>query len=173
VSKGAPEFKVPEAWQPWHFEWGPDAPPEFKPAEAPHYNRIHSGERALQYFKTWGTYHAGVYQKVKVTSGTALRFTVYGQAWSRIDGCSAPIEQSCDPADMGMRIGIDPRGGSSAEADSIEWSTQSSPIDRWELFSVEAVAENDVVTVFTWSSPNAPRRNQDTFWDDAKLEVIP
>jgi hypothetical protein len=173
TAKGGPEMNVPEGWIPWHFEWADtDFPPEFKPAEAPFVNNIHSGQRALQYFKTWGTYHAGVYQKVAVTPGVKLRFSIYGKAWSRDDTGDCPAEQSCNPADMGMRIGIDPQGGSDPLADTIVWSAQQSPIDQWTFFSVEAVAESDIVTVFTWSSPSAPRRNQDTYWDDATLEAI-
>ena len=171
--KGGPEMKVPEGWIPWHFEWADtDFPPEFKPAEAPHLHNVHSGERALQYFKTWGTYHAGVYQKVAVTPGVKLRFTIYGKAWSRDDAGGCPAELSCNPADMGMRIGIDPLGGSNPRAGSMVWSAQQSPIDQWKFFSVEAVAESDIISVFTWSSPSAPRRNQDTYWDDATLEVV-
>jgi hypothetical protein len=171
--KGGQEMKVPEGWIPWHFEWADtDFPPEFKPAEAPYLNNVHSGQRALQYFKTWGTYHAGVYQKVAVTPGVKLRFTLYGKAWSRDDAGDCPPELSCNPADMGMRIGIDPLGGSNPRAGSMVWSVQQSPIDQWVLFSVEAVAESDIVSVFAWSSPSAPRRNQDTYWDDATLEAV-
>lgn len=175
--QGKTEWNVPEGWVPWSFQQGGfDFPPEFKPAEAPALSRIHGGARAIQYFKSFATYHAGVFQKVEVAPGVKLRFTIYGQAWSRdrTEQCqSVPIEQSCSPAFMGMRIGIDPLGGGSPKSESIEWSAHQSPTDGWALFTVEAVAEADVVTVFTWSAPNNPRVNQDTYWDDATLEVTP
>lgn len=171
---GTEEFKVPEGWIPWHFEWSDtDFPPEFKPATAPYWNRIHGGERALQYFKSWGTYTAGIYQKLPSVPGVKLRFTVYGQAWSRDDSGGCPAGESCNPADMGMRVGIDPAGGSNPRADTVEWSARQSPTRGWALFSVDATTEADFVTVFTWSSPNEPRHNQDTYWDDANLEVLP
>jgi hypothetical protein len=168
---GKTEFNVAQGWIPWFLESG--FAPEFKPAEPPYYSRIHGGERAQQYFKTFGTYTAGVYQKVRVAPGVTLRFSIFGQGWSHDGSGDCPIEQSCNPANMGMRIGIDPLGGSNPRADSVEWSAIQSPTNGWAPFTVEAVSENDVVTVFTWASPNAPRRNQDTYWDDASLEAIP
>lgn len=166
---GKQEFNVAQGWIPWFLESG--FPPEFKPAEAPYYNRIHGGERAQQYFKTMGTYTAGVYQKVTVAPGVTLRFTAFGQAWSHDGSGDCPTAESCHPANMGMRIGIDPLGGSNPRADSVEWSPQQSPTSGWAFFTVEAVAESDVVTVFTWSAPNEAKRNQDTYWDDASLEA--
>ncbi len=171
---GRTEFNVPEGWIPWYVQWSDaDFAPEFKPAEAPHLSRVHSGERAQQYFKTFGTYTAGVMQRVQVAPGVKLRFTIYGQAWSHDGSGDCPSDQSCNPADMGMRIGIDPLGGSNPKADSIVWSARQSPTSGWSAFSVEATSESDYVTVFAWSSPNQPRRNQDTYWDDARLEVAP
>jgi hypothetical protein len=168
---GRQEFNVAQGWIPWYDESG--FAPEFKPAEAPYYNRVHGGERAQQYFKTMGTYRAGVYQRVSVAPGVKLRFTIYGQGWSHDGSNDCPIEQSCNPANMGMRIGIDTLGGSNPKADSIEWSAVQSPTAGWAFFSVEAVSESDVVTVFTWSAPDKAKRNQDTYWDDASLEAIP
>lgn len=167
---GRQEFNVAQGWIPWYDE--SSFAPEFKPAEAPYYNRIHGGERAQQYFKTMGTYRAGVYQRVAVAPGVKLRFTIYGQAWSHDGSSDCPIEQSCNPANMGMRIGIDVSGGSNPKADSIKWSGVQSPTSGWAAFSVEAVAESDVVTVFTWSAPDAAKRNQDTYWDDASLQAL-
>lgn len=172
--QGKQEWNLPEGWVPWYFSGGgTDLPPEFKPAEAPYVNRIHGGARAVQYFKTMGTYHAGVFQKIQVVPGVKLRFTIYGQAWSHDGSGDCSMELSCHPAFMGMRIGIDPLGGSNPRAESVEWSAFQSPTDGWVLFTVEAVAQADLVTVFAWSAPNKPRRSQDTYWDDASLEVVP
>ncbi len=168
---GRQEFNVAQGWIPWYLESG--FAPEFKPATAPFYSRIHGGESAQQYFKTMGTYTAGVYQKVRVAPGVELQFSIYGLGWSHDGSSDCPIEQSCNPANMGMRIGIDPLGGSNPRADSVVWSPIQSPTAGWAFFSVEAVSESDVVTVFAWSSPNAPKRNQDTYWDDASLVAIP
>ncbi|MBN1315425.1 MAG: hypothetical protein JXA42_08155 [Anaerolineales bacterium] len=171
---GRTEFNVPDGWIPWYIQWSDaDFPPEFKPAQAPYYNRVHGGERAQQYFKTYGTYTAGVMQRVEVAPGVRLRFTIYGQAWSHDGSNQCPIEESCNPADMGMRIGIDTLGGSNPRGDSVVWSPRQSPTSGWAFFSVEAVAESQYVSVFAWASPNEQRKNQDTYWDDASLEVIP
>ena len=171
---GKVEWNVPDGWIPWFFALSDqDLAPEFKPAEPPYYDRIHSGERAQQYFKTFGTYTAGVFQRVKVAPGVNLRFSIYGQGWSHDGSNDCPIEQSCHPADMGMRVGIDPLGGSNPRADSVVWSGRQSPTDGWAFFTVEATAESEYVSVFAWASPNEPRKNQDTYWDDAVLEALP
>ena len=72
-----------------------------------------------------------------------------------------------------MRVGIDPTGNNNWSADTVVWSAYFNPLDQWQVACVEAVAERDVVTVFLWASPDGPRQNQDVYWDDASLVVVP
>lgn len=162
-------------WFPWWHDGQNNLRPEFKPAEAsiaP--NRVHSGTRAQQYFKSFGQFKSGLYQPVlNVTPGTRLQFSVYGQAWSCEDNNMCPGGTSVNPADMLMRVGIDPTGNTDWSAGTVVWSAYFNPLDQWQIACVEAVADAQKVTVFVWASPNGPRQNQDVYWDDASLVVLP
>jgi hypothetical protein len=74
---------------------------------------------------------------------------------------------------MLMRVGIDPGGGTDPFSNSIIWSAYFNPLDQWQLACVEAAAEGDIVTVYLWASPDGPRQNQDVYWDDASLVLLP
>ena len=162
-------------WFPWWHDGQNNLRPEFKPAEAsiaP--NRVHSGARAQQYFKSFGQFKSGLYQPVlNVTPGTRLQFSIYGQAWSCEDNNICPGGTSVNPADMLMRVGIDPTGNTDWSAGTVVWSAYFNPLDQWQIACVEAVADAQKVTVFVWASPNGPRQNQDVYWDDASLVVLP
>lgn len=162
-------------WFPWWQDGANNLRPEFKPAEvsvAP--NRIHSGNTAQQYFKSFGQFKAGLYQSVlNVTPGSRLQFSAHGQAWSCEEFGLCPNGTSVNPANMLMRVGIDPTGNNNWSADTVVWSAYFNPLDQWQVACVEAVAERDVVTVFLWASPDGPRQNQDVYWDDASLVVVP
>ena len=73
---------------------------------------------------------------------------------------------------MRMRIGIDPTGGTNPWAGSIVWSEEQNPLDAWSLFSVEAVARANSVTVFTSSAPDYPSKHNNVYWDDASLTAV-
>jgi hypothetical protein len=164
-----------EQWLPWWKEQvDGDEPwqnrmPEYK-AAAPYKNRIHSGSNAQQLFTFHGTHVGGVYQTVKgITPGSKVRFTIWGHAWSG-DGENA--DKSDNPSPMHMRVGIDPNGGTNPWSAAIVWSGEQQPIDVWSAFAVEARANGDKVTVFTWSAPDYPTKHNDVYWDDASLTVI-
>lgn len=162
-------------WFPWWQDGANNLRPEFKPAEASVVpNRIHSGTTAQQYFKSFGQFKAGLYQSVlNVTPGSRLQFSAHGQAWSCEEFNLCPNGNSVNPANMLMRVGIDPTGDNNWSADTVVWSAYFNPLDQWQVSCVEAVAERDVVTVFLWASPDGPRQNQDIYWDDASLVVVP
>ena len=162
-------------WFPWWVDGSSNLRPEFKPAEistAP--RRVHSGSSAQQYFKSWGQFKAGLFQSVlDVPAGQNLQFSSYGQAWSCEDFKICSDGSSYNPANMLMRVGIDPTGDTDYGADTVQWSEYFNPLDQWQVACVSAVSERDIVTVFVWASPDLPRQNQDVYWDDASLVVIP
>ncbi|MGD8805560.1 MAG: hypothetical protein PVH65_06895 [Chloroflexota bacterium] len=162
-------------WFPWWQDGQNNLRPEFKPAEiaiAP--NRVHSGSRAQQYFKSFGQFKSGLYQPVlDITPGTRLQFSIYGQAWSCENNNMCPGGISVNPANMLMRVGIDPTGDTNWSADTVVWSAYFNPLDQWQIACVEAVAEAQKVTVFVWASPDGPRQNQDVYWDDGSLVALP
>lgn len=177
-----PQIQMPAAWTPWWVEAGAGElnwvkhRPEWKPAEAANYpGRVHGGERALQWHKSYATFLAGAYQQVSVPADAPLRFSAYGQAWSCSDYslCNeGGGVWSQDPAHMNMQIGIDPTGGTNPWGSAVVWSGTANPLDAYRLFQVEAVAQGSTVTVFLYSYPDWPKQNQDVYFDDASLVVI-
>ena len=140
------------------------------------------GPRALRAFSLrwrtqgvpWGQFKAGLFQSVlDVPAGQNMQFSVYGQAWSCEDFAICPDGSSVNPANMLMRVGIDPTGDTDYSAGTVKWSDYFNPLDNWQVACVTAVSERDIVTVFVWASPDGPRQNQDVYWDDASLVVIP
>ena len=176
---GIPQLQMPAGWTPWWTDGSSGDPewanqrPEWKPAEGAVYpNRVRSGERALQWFKSYATYWAGAYQQVTVPQNAQLRFSVYGQAWSCSDWAMCPDATSYDPANMRMRVGIDPTGGTNPWAPTVVWSGEFNPLWGWEYIEVQAAAQGTQVTVFLSSRPDWPKQNQDVYYDDASLVVV-
>ena len=177
---GIPQIQMPAGWTPWWADNNPEVDPpwknlrpEWKPAEGVHYpTRVHSGARAIQWFKGYGTFFAGASQQVNVPENAQLRFTAWGLAWSCADWDMCRDASSYDPANMGMRIGIDPTGGTNPWSASIVWSGFASPTNGWLPFQVDATAQGTLVTVFLYSNPDWPKENQDAYFDDASLVVL-
>jgi len=169
------ELNRAPGWFPWWHDGESNLRPEFKPAEialAP--NRIHGGSTAQQYFKSFGMFKSGLYQPVLgIQPGARLQFSAYGQAWSCLDSNTCLDAKSVDPANMLMRVGLDPTGATHYEAPTIIWSEYFNPLDQYQVQCIEAVAQADKVTVYLWASPDGPRQNQDVYWDDAALVVLP
>jgi LysM repeat protein len=140
-------------------------------------NRVHGGIRAQKYFSYGRMHEAGLYQRVTgITPGARLRFSIYVQAWQcfNIDNCGKNGIRSDDPANMHLRVGIDPFGGSNPFSANIVWSPEREAFDRWVEFSVETQAKGDAVTVFTHSRAewDYARQNNDVYLDDASLVVV-
>lgn len=53
------------------------------------------------------------------------------------------------------------------------WSEPLVEYDRWVEISVRAVAKADSITVFTRGTPAWRVKHNDSYWDDASLEVLP
>lgn len=166
--------QTPVGWIPWWISQSDSDPewknrmPEYKPADPPFMNRIHSGQRAAQYFTFHGTHTAGLLQVVTVPANAQVRFSIWGQAWSSVsDG-----ELSDFPTTVNMRIGIDPTGSTNPYNPAIVWSDYKQPYDAYQQFVVETQAQGTSVTVFTISSPDEARKHNDIYWDDAELVVI-
>jgi hypothetical protein len=165
-------------WKPWWVKERPtDVNPEFKPAiSAIHPNRVRSGDRAGQYFSFWSTHKAGLRQTVTVPANSVVQFTVWGHSWLQE---SDTLLTSDFAGTSNMRIGIDPNGGVDVYSPAIVWSGFQQAFDTFQLFSVQAQANGDKVTVFTFSAPdvnpNSPTagfKHTDIYWDDASLSVV-
>lgn len=160
--------QIPSGWQPWWAkEWDTDVNPEYKPATQPFANRIHSGDRAGQYFSFYRTHKAGFYQQAAVPANATVQFTIWGQAWVSNDDSGG----SDRGAPINMRVGIDPTGGTNPYSGNVVWSGTVQPWDAYQQFSVTARAQGSTVTVFTYAAPSFPMKHNDVYWDDASLVV--
>ena len=162
-------------WRPWWVAQGADDPPWknrmpiYEPA-AGNSSRIHAGRNAQHLFTDRGAHQAGVYQRVQgVPPAGRLRFSIWGQAWA---GNGDDPSRSVGGGPMHMRVGIDPSGASDPFSPGIVWSEEQNPLDRWSLFVVEAWAQEDEVTVYTWSAPESPTVHNEVWWDDAALTIV-
>ncbi len=156
------------------------ARPEYRPLKTgpDTKNRIHGGVQVQKYF-TWGRMHeAGLMQRVTgITPGAQLRFSAFMEAWMCNDfvGACDGGRKSQNPTTMHLKVGIDPSGGTNPFSSTVVWSGEGDSFDRWTLFSIEATAKGDAVTVFTYSRPewvDYARTNNDVYVDDASLIVI-
>ncbi len=166
---------VAQSWVAWWLR-GSDTnqQPDFR--QAVDVFQVHSGSSAQQLYKSRAQYQGGVYQIVEnaaITPGTVLQFSAWGQGRSCAEGADCSQGVSIDPANMFMRVGIDPTGNLDAKAGSVLWSPYFNPIDQYMVQCVTATAQSSQVVVFTWSSPDKPRLNQDTYWDDGALVILP
>ena len=161
-------------WQPWFVDAGDNFAPEYKPADPQFAGRVLDGSSAQVYFKSFGRFIAGVKQTVTgLEPGSRYQFSVYGHAWSceEFDQCSDG--SSFNPANMNMRVGIDPAGGSDARSAAVKYSDFRSVLDNYEIFCIDVFAASDTITVFTYAAPDGPRQNQDLYWDNASLIKAP
>jgi len=177
--------KIADEWVAWWMDEAtgkPDSDPTFWRNQRPEYgligleyyipNQIYSGRQSLQYGKRFATHTAGVYQQVSgITPGSTMVFTAWGSIYGKDPDPNKRLTGY-------MKIGIDPTGGTNVFAASVVWSGTASPIfmndesGRWSQFSVQAVAQNSTVTVFTYSTQDWPMDTANTSqWDDAVLLV--
>jgi LysM repeat protein len=133
-------------------------------------HRIHSGSNAQRIFQYFGTYVAGLYQRVSVTPGSDLRLTAFGQSWS--SQTEQPQNVSNGGTSMHLRVGIDPFGGTNPYDARVVWSSEADALDSWQQFTVYARAQGSQVTVFLYAAPDDARRKNEVYWDDVALESL-
>jgi LysM repeat protein len=133
-------------------------------------HRIHSGGNAQRIFQYFGSYVAGLYQRVNVSAGSDLHLTAFGQSWS--SQTEQPQNVSNGGTQMHLRIGIDPWGGTNPYDSRVVWSSEADALDSWQQFSVYARAQAAQVTVFMYAAPDDARRKNEVYWDDVALEAL-
>ncbi len=140
-------------------------------------NRNHSGERSQKYFSYGRMHEAGLMQQVHgIPPGARVRFSIWIQAWmcSDPDACGKMGEHSDAPADMHLRVGIDPLGSTDPFTTTVVWSAEQPAWDKFVQFQVETVAISDTVTVFTHSRAewDWARKSNDVYLDDGSLVIV-
>jgi len=163
--------------------------------------RVYQGQKAIHLFTFNRKHDAGFLQQVNVGSGTSVRFSARPQAWSNHldpahpDWYPHPDDPrwsegehvgfgivAYDEGEGGLDIndsnitfwvGIDPTGGVDPHSPNVIWSGGKHCYNGYvTLREVEAVAENDIVTVFLHSRTIMPFKHNDVYWDDAWLVVL-
>lgn len=175
--RGASEVTVADHWQPWWMGGSPkDTPagylhrPEYKPEmRRVGKGRVRSGASAQKQFTTYATHDAGIYQQVSVIGGSTVSFSIWAYVWSSSED---DANRSRRAGDYAVSVGIDPYGGTDGTSDSIVWSEPLVRHDRWVEISVRTVAKADTITVFTRGKPSWRVKHNDSYWDDASLEVL-
>src|SRR5512136_360113 len=73
---------------------------------------------------------------------------------------------------MNLQVGIDPTGGNDPWSSNIVWTAPAESFDTFTQFVVEAVAKNNVVSVWTKSGPQLALQHVDVYVDEASLNVV-
>ena len=175
---GIEEITVAEGWLPFWVAHLPsdeawkNQQPSYRAAlRGVDARRARSGPAAQMYSTNWATHIAGIMQVVEgITPGQRLSLSAYGHAWST--SADSP-DQSIDPGNLRLKIGIDPNGGSNPFDSAVVWSTERLNYDLYgKPFTVEATANGSRVTIFLLSAVDWPKKHNDVFWDDVSLEAI-
>ncbi len=165
---------VAAGWTPWHAPAAVGSPAFAN--NDPYYDQeleqTYLGEagKAQVYFTEYATHQAGIYQRVTgLERGTTYRFSIYGHVWSSKFNNPADSEQ---PGNVGLRVGIDPNGGTNGSGKDIIWSTGAAFFyDAYRPYSVIATAQSSAITVFVESTVGEPQANNYIYLDNAVLEV--
>ncbi|TEU16424.1 MAG: hypothetical protein E3J25_02910 [Anaerolineales bacterium] len=175
----AVEVTVAEEWEPWWVKGTEEEQargylrrPEYKPEERSARGgegRVHSGNSGQKQFTTFATHTAGIYQRVPVVRGSTVSFSIWVYVWS---SSKDDFDRSKGPGDYKVSVGLDPFGGTSGSASEVVWSRWVQQYDGWVKLRVQAVAQADQVTVFTRGQNGWRVRHNDSYWDDASLQVI-
>jgi len=176
---GINEINVGHEWTPWWVEDPDHNPtwlrPEFKEGLARDFPyRVRSGERSQQWFKLFSSFAAGVYQQIfEVTPGQNYRFSIWAQVWSSTEDNPATV--STLPANPHLQVGIDPTGLWNPWSADVIWSSEAlmdQVIDRYGLVSVEATAQNNIITVFVRAAPEFANKHNNIYLDDGAVVLV-
>jgi LysM repeat protein len=129
-----------------------------------------AGDNSQKYFTFYSVHEAGIYQVVSgVKPGDHLRFSIYQEGWST--GINDPYHSDLGQR-MNFQVGIDPTGGNNPWSSNIIWTTPAESFDKFTQFTVDAIARNNVVSVWTKSKPDMPLQHVDVYVDEASLNVV-
>lgn len=112
-------------------------------------------------------YVAGLQQTVSgLTAGNTYRFSAYAHAWASSDNVSTTSDGT-----ITLKVGIG-QGSTYAADTGIAWSPTKSYVNSYGILSVEAVAQDTTLTVFTYADTTAPLVHNDTYWDNTLLVEV-
>ena len=147
------------------IKWAADTEPVYKQAlSSVDATRVHDGSSAQQMEASHFDYVAGLQQTVSgLTVGKTYKFSAYAHAWASSDDVSTTSDGT-----ITLRVGIG-QGSTYAADPAITWSIAQAYVNSYGLLSVEAVAQNTSLTVFTHADATASFKHNDTYFDNASL----
>ncbi|MEA3407518.1 MAG: hypothetical protein U9R48_05500 [Chloroflexota bacterium] len=188
---------IANGWTPWSLVEGQqeNREPEYFVVDRRQISdgdyRVHGGNYAQKFFTLYATHTSGFCQRVRVTPGSQVTFSIWVQiatGQGDISSGGHPISDLENPGEYRAFVGIDPYGGlppafGAPPPSRIVWSDpiedyqtratdeEGHEIDAWVQLSVSAVAQEHYVTVYTKGTQEDPVKHNDSFWDDACLMV--
>ena len=169
------ELEVANGWELWYDnEPGTNCynyRPEYKLEDGYVHTdplRVRSGQYAQKMFTLFSTHTAGLYQQVAVPEGIEVEFSIWVIVWSSSE--SDP-HHSTLPGKYWLSVGIDPYGGTDPFSDRIIWSDEIEHYDEHVQLSIATAAQANHVTVFTKAAPEWCVKHNDSYWDDARLDI--
>ena len=177
----AGELEVADGWELWYDnrqQCPPDQPdcnplsynrrPEYKPERGT--ARVRTGQASQKFFTTYGTHTAGLYQVLEVPPGSWVRFSIWVWVWS--SNRDNP-QYSFVPGAYHVSVGLDPEGGDDWRSERIQWTTPEVAYDQWVPLEIEGYTASGQISVWTQGAPLYPVKHNDSYWDDARLVVLP
>lgn len=194
VLVGAAELVVGEGWTPWYD--GSLVRPEFKDEPYVRYKpdggvysfslRVFHGQALQKFFTSSAAHDAGLSQRVAVPSGARVRFSAFVMAWTSDcdDPCVSPLTRcpgsNNSNGEYRVQIGVDPTGApppalGQRPPDTVVWSpdAMTEAWDRWLRLGMDVDAASDAVTVYLRGRAKWAVKHNDSYWDEARLEVVP
>jgi len=184
------EITPPEGWPAWWREgflcsgtddWRTGRPEARVISTVPDPGRVHSGEKATQFFTYWRCHEGGLLQQVAVEPGHYYAFSVYGHAWySRCStkphdppldiDCATPITWAQD----WLSVGIDPTGGIDPLGPAVVWGEAREIYGVYDMALTAGCvqAQVETLTVFVKSEASHPLKHVDFYIDDAVLRDV-
>jgi hypothetical protein len=174
---GIGELTCPVGWTP---AWVEDPRegildrPEYDLKDASRgHSEVRTGDHAANFFNVHATHNGCLYRKFFVGKGSLVRASVWCM--------NVTHDDRGGDGGHGMRIGIDPTGGTEHTADTVVygdyWSSymkdQGWEERKWHQVETEAVSQVDEVTVFLHAQCDYPVDINASHWDDFEIDARP
>ncbi len=169
-----PELTCPAGWTPaWLSSDKPGVlhRPEYDAKDRDRNQpEVRTGRFAANFFTVFATHDGCLYRKFRVGKGCGVRASVWCMNVSHDRG-------GVGHGGHGMRIGIDPTGGTDHTAATViygdYWSSHMPGWKgrEWRQVDTEAVADADEITVFLHARSDYPVEISASHWDDLVIEV--
>ena len=157
---------VGDGWTPWFVQGnrqGFNHEPEFGILTGRE-GQSHEGWRAQRWFNNYATHDAGIMQRVAVSPGSNVKFSIWALSWS-----AQQDQFGISEGKYRKWVGIDPTGGTDPMSPQVVWSPVNEVMDQWVKLEIETSAKGSAVTAFVRGQPEWPLKHNNNIVDDAVL----